>query len=107
MSVPTSWSDAHDWMRRIAIALNEVIDGRIESNGNITLSASASTTAVKDRRVGKDSLIIFMPLTANAVNESPYVQTSDIVKNQFTVNHANNSQTDRNYRYIILGQTLN
>lgn len=99
-------------IKRIVDCIRQVLDGRINSSGSVTLTASAATTVVTDRRVGRDSVILFMPLTANAAaevgNGTMYVQTTDIdpLNNQFTINHANNGQTDRNFRYVILGSEL-
>ena len=111
MSVPTRWHDPEEWSRFLANAINGLLDGRVESNSSLTLTASAASTVVTDRRVGKDSVILFMPLTANAATElygaTMYVSAIAPRDSQFTITHANNSQTDRNFRYIVLGQTLN
>ncbi|KKW45760.1 MAG: hypothetical protein A2Z55_01235 [Burkholderiales bacterium RIFCSPHIGHO2_12_63_9] len=114
---PTSWYDfSQDGIKRVIRALadciNEIADGRLNSSGVITLTASAATTAVTDRRVGRDSVILFMPVTANAAAElaagTMYVQTTDIapLTNQFTINHANNAQADRTFRYLIAGSEI-
>ena len=112
MSVPTTFGDTREWVRRISLAVNNILNGRIESTGTVTLTASAATTTVDDKRVGYYSVITFMPLTANAAaelgNGTMYIQTSDIdiANNQFTINHANNAQVDRDFRYLITGIEL-
>lgn len=99
------------WLRNITSALNALLQGKVETNSSLTLTANAATTVITDRKVGKDSVILLMPLTANAATAlaTTYIQTSDIDprNNQFTVNHSNNAQTDRDFRYIVLGKTLN
>ena len=111
MSVPTSWGDTNEWVRKIAEGVNNLFKGGIRTNGTVTLRASQTTTVVTDRNVGKDSVILFMPLTANAATElyGATMLVTDIapLTNQFTITHANNAQTDRNFKYIVLGQTLN
>lgn len=112
--VPVKWNNMPEWMRKFAIAINEIINGRVNSTGTVTLTANQATTVVVDRRIGRDSVILLMPLTANASAEigagTVYVGESDISPTsnppQFTVNHANNAQTDRDFRYTILGSEL-
>ena len=97
---------------RIKNDVEELLNGRVRSTGSVTLTANVATTVVTDRRVGRDSFIDFMPLTANASAEQGagtiYVKTTDIDprNNQFTINHANNAQTDRTFRYLIAGKEL-
>ena len=113
MRVPVRWHDTNEWIGRIAQGVNQLVDGRVASNSSVTLTANAATTAVKDFRVGTDSVILFMPLTANAAAEQAagtmYVTAANIAprSDQFTITHANNAQTDRDFRYIILGAELN
>jgi len=112
----SSWRETpegmREYIRKIAESINQILDGRVNSSGTVTLTASAATTVVNDRRVGRDSIILLMPLTANASAEQGagmiYIGTGDIdpLNNQFTINHANNAQTDRDYRYCILGSEL-
>jgi hypothetical protein len=111
--VPLRWADIQEWISKCANAINSVIDGHIATNAVITLGNGSATTVVTDRKFGIDSVILFQPMTANASAEvgagTMHIKTTDYNPrgNQFTINHANNSQTDRTFRYIVLGQTLN
>ena len=111
MKVPVTWHDTNEWIRKVSEALNGIDDGRLSSNGSITLTASSTTTVITDRRVGKDSVILFDPRTANAATElygaTMYISAVDPRANTFTITHANNSQSDRTFKYIVLGSTLN
>lgn len=102
--------DPSKWPRNLETDLKQLYDGKILAAGSFTITASVATTTVKDYRVGKDSVILLMPLTANAAAAlaTTYIQTTDIssTNNQFTVNHANNAQTDRDFRYVVLGASL-
>ena len=112
MSIPVTHADEVEHRRLLAAAINEILNGRISSNGAVTLTASVATTTVTDRRVGVESTILFMPLTANAAAEqgagTMYIKTTDYdpTNKQFTINHANNAQTDRTFRYLIAGTEL-
>lgn len=87
--------------RQTAEIVNQILDGKINAVGVVTLASSTTTTSVSDRRCGAESVILLMPTTANAAAENPYVNARS--KQSFTITHANNGQTDRTYAYAILG----
>lgn len=113
MKLPVRWYNKDEFFRKVVDTVNNLIDGKVETNSTVTLTASQTSTVVTDYRIGKDSVILFMPLTANAATElygaTMYVTAANIDprSNQFTITHANNAQTDRTFRYVLLGQTLN
>lgn len=90
--------------RFVAEAINNLFNGRMDAVGEVTLTASATSTAVTDNRVVKNSAIVLSPLTANATAAlgSTYIPEADYGTGTFTIRHANNAQTDRSFRYIIL-----
>ena len=71
--------------------------------GSVTLTASSATTTVSDLRAGQDSVILFMPRTANAAAAIGGLYVSARGKQTFTLTHANNAQTDRTFSYVVLG----
>lgn len=91
--------------REISQVVNNILDGKLNSTGTKTLSASATSTVVSDERAGPSSVVLLMPTTANAAaeiaNGTAYV--SGRAKRSFTITHANNSQTDRTFGYVIIG----
>lgn len=91
--------------RQTAQAVNLLIDGKLNSTGTVTLTASAASTAVTDYRAGPDSVIVFTPTTANAAAEQGggTMYLSARAKQGFTLTHANNSQTDRTFLYLVIG----
>ena len=93
------------WRRAVVTAVNSIMNGGVNCTGEITLEASTTTTTLADPRLGIGSAILFMPLTANAAaelytNGTMYVSAQ--TKGAATVTHANNAQTDRTFRYVIL-----
>ncbi len=91
--------------RDVAEVVNRALDGGINATGSVTLTASAATTAVADKRLSATSYFGLMPTTANAAAEigNGTIYVSAQGKQTLTLTHANNSQTDRTYRYCILG----
>jgi hypothetical protein len=89
--------------RQVALVVRNAMDGKLNATGTVTLTASSATTAVTDNRAGGESVILFMPTTANAAAELSTMYVSARAKQAFTITHANNAQTDRTFSYVILG----
>lgn len=98
--------ETQEHIRQQALAINEILNGKINSISTVTLTASAASTTVTDFRVSTDSVILFMPTTANASaeigNGTMYVSTRTAGES-FVITHANNAQNDRTFAYAILG----
>lgn len=59
--------------RQISEVVNNVMEGKINSTGTITLdNAGATTTTLIDRRIGPDSVILFEPITVSAAATNKY-----------------------------------
>lgn len=89
--------------RQLALVANNVLNGKINSTGSLTLTANAATTTLSDRRIGANSTILLMPTTANAAGALATTYFTSFAEGSCTVNHANNAQTDRLYLYVVLG----
>lgn len=93
--------------RRIYEVLQALRSGKTENVGEVTLTANAASTAVTDIRVSPQSVIVWHPRTANAAAEmaagTMYVTDANMANGSFTVTHANNAQTDRDFRYAVIG----
>jgi hypothetical protein len=86
--------------REISNVVNNILNGKINSTGNVTLTNSSATTTLYDARIGDDSVILFMPTTSDASTENIYVTGRQ--KGQATLNHAN-ATTTRSFGYIVFG----
>jgi hypothetical protein len=102
-AVPLFNPVAEEHRRQIAIVTNNSLDGKLNSTGSITLTASTTTTTLNDKRLGGGSVIVFMPTTSNASAGITSLYVSAQGKQTATLTHANNGQTDRTYKYIIIG----
>ena len=53
-------------IRRLGDIANELKEGKVDTVGNITLTANSTSTQVTDRRCGVKSVVHLTPKTANA-----------------------------------------
>lgn len=94
-------------VRTTALAINQILAGKLNAVTDVTLTANQATTVIEDPRIGVNSYLDFDPLTANAATEKEagtlYVLAANRIKGQATITHANNAQTDRSYKLLIIG----
>lgn len=102
-----SFADVTTYLRRLLDYMKGVSKGKLECVGEVTLTANAASTAISDVRISKQSVIVFHPRTANAAAElaagTMYITDANMASGSATITHANNAQTDREYRYAVLG----
>lgn len=91
--------------RRLADAINAIVKGRLDSKGSVTLRPNETTTTVAAQSVAAGSTVGLMPRTANAAAEiaNGTLWVSAKANGSFTITHANNAQTDREFDYFWIG----
>lgn len=101
--IPSLLGSLQDAMRAIA----QLGAGRSNAVGTVTLAASAASTTVTDQNCAAGSTIVPIPATAHAAaewgNGTLFIPIATIVNGSFVIQHANNTQADRVYRYAIYG----
>lgn len=99
--LPVAGGDA----RQVAAVLNRVAQGKLNCTGSVTLAAGAASTTVNDPRATAASVILPMPVTANAATEigNGTLFVSARSKGSFVLTHANNAQVDRTFGYVLIG----
>lgn len=114
MADPVGFPAAPRWLpngeehrRLLGEAVQRLAGGKTNNVTKLTLTANAASTTVTDARIGAASYIGFMPETANAAAElaagTLYVPDSGRVNGSVSITHANNAQTDRTFRIVIIG----
>lgn len=110
LGLPEVAVDQKEHTRRIARAVNNMMQGKINAIGTVTLTAGSATTIYSDPRISSNSYLGFMPTTANAAAALAglYVSatqsaTSTESAGTATLNHANNAQVDRSFKVLIIG----
>ena len=104
---PINLQDEEMHRRQIATSVNQMLTGKSNNVLDVTLASSSAYTTITDARIGIHTALIFTPTTANASAEigagTIYVVTTSRVNGSVAVTHANNSQTDRTFKVILVG----
>jgi hypothetical protein len=102
-----SFADVSTYLRRMWESLQNVRRGKIECVVEFTLTANAATSTLTDPRLSIQSAVIFDPVTANAATElygaTMYALEANRAAGAWVITHANNAQTDREFRAVIIG----
>lgn len=112
--IPYTGTNLTNWITSVDRVVTRINNGKTNNTNEITLTENSATTTVTLPHgvLGQDTVIVFMPTTANAATEfgagSMYVSARSIsnrydTNSTFTITHANNAQTDRTFRYIMVG----
>jgi hypothetical protein len=90
---------------RIVNAVRQLMQGRSNAAGSVTLAASAAATTVSAPNCAPTSQVFLFPRTAHAGAElaAGGCYISAVGNGTFTITHANNAQTDRTFAYVCLG----
>ena len=93
--------------RRMHEVIGQMRSGKLEVVGEFTLTANVASTVLNDVRISPQSVIVWHPRTANAAaemaNGTMYITDANMANASATVTHANNAQTDRSFRYAVIG----
>lgn len=90
--------------RAVAEVVRGIMDGKTNNTGTLTLATGgATTTTLTDRRIGPDSVIVFVPASAAANADATRVYASAQGQGTATVNHAANVTANKTYRYAVIG----
>jgi hypothetical protein len=97
--------DRAGW-QRLVDAVIQIITGRQNSTGELTLNvAPATTTVVSFVNCSKDCEVFLSSRTANAAAAmgTTFIKKSDIGQGSFTITHASSAQSDRTFGFICIG----
>ncbi len=99
-TLPTFGGD----QRSVAEIVRGIMDGKTNNTGGITLTQSATSTTLNDRRIGANSVILFMPLNDKAADEMAHghMYVSSRGQGQATITHGSHS-FDMIFAYVVIG----
>lgn len=101
--VPTNWTDVKDFLGKLARAINNILKGKTNNTGSVTLTANSATTTLTDVRIGINSVITLQATTSNAASALTNVYFGTPGDGTVTINHSNNAQNDRTFKYVVNG----
>lgn len=101
--LPPRWSDIPEHLRKIVTAVNNILRGKTNNTGSLTLTANAASTALSDDRIGINSVILLQPTTSNAAAALATTYIGTPGDKTVTITHANNAQTDKTFLYVVVG----
>lgn len=91
----------------IVQVVRQILEGRSNAVGTVTLTANAASTTVPAPTCGAQSLPFLFPMTAHAAAElasgNCFVLASNVSNGQFIISHSNNAQTDRTFGWLAIG----
>lgn len=90
-----------EWLRNLAMLVRQILGGRTNAVGDITLSNGSGTTTLTDERIGADSHLTFMPQTANAAALAVMPYASSRLKGSATLTHTSSAQSDLTFTYKV------
>lgn len=88
---------------RLVTAVLQLIRGRSNAVGSVTLTAGATSTTVDFVNCSQDSQVFLSPRTANAAAALATTYISSVGNKSFTIAHANAASTDRTFGFVALG----
>ena len=98
------------WKRLVCLVVNNIMQGRTNNYGTVTLAANAATTTITFAagRLSSNTTFILFPTTANAAADlgsatSIYESARDVAANTLTLTHPNNANADKTFRYALIG----
>lgn len=99
---PTEWPEPKEHRRKLAIAINRILDGAHNHAVQVTLRADETTTVYEDERLSAETVVTLTALTANA---AAALATTYVVatRKKITIHHASDTTTDRRFGVAFHG----
>lgn len=103
--LPRPPPDPTGFFQALLRVLNNILIGKLNVGGTVTLTANAGSTTLTDTRLGYQTAVILVPTTANAAAAiaTTYISETSRVNGSVAITHANNAQTDKTFRYVLIG----
>lgn len=103
LALKRSYGDWRDFAFDAVNVVNQILRGKLNNTGSVTLTANAASTTLTDERIGANSVILLCPTTANAAGALATTYFSAFTEGSCTITHANNAQNDKTFRYTVTG----
>lgn len=101
--VPEMMPNEGEHRRKLARLANNLLQGKINSVIQVTLTPSSATTTVIDKRIGANTALLFSSLTADAAGALSGLYVSSQANGTATLTHANTASVDRTFAVVLIG----
>ena len=89
--------------REVSEVVNNLVEGKSNNTSTVILNTSGTETTVFNERVGLNSVILFVPRSANAGGETDHIFIKTKFKGSFIIGHRNHGHSDVELDYIVVG----
>ena len=89
--------------REVSEVVNNLVEGKSNNTSTVILNTSGTETTVFNERVGLNSVILFVPGSANAAGETDHIFIKTKFKGSFIIGHRNHGHSDVELDYIVVG----
>jgi hypothetical protein len=109
ISLPEKMTDIPAWCRLIAAKVNQIMRGKTNNVGEVTLNASSTTTnvTVPVGVFGDKTVFLFDPTTSTAATAfgsgSMYVSARNPDLGTYTITHPNTADANKTFRVAYVG----
>lgn len=90
-------------INRVVAVVRQLVEGRSNAVGIVTLTANAGSTVVTAVNCGPNSAVFLFPTTANAAAIVAATYVSAVAAGTFTVTHTNSASTGKTFFWVALG----
>lgn len=101
--LPTTGVDEKTHRLLIAETINQMLKGRSNNVGSLTLTPSTTTTTVTDNLFDSNMVPVLIPTSANAAGALSGLYLSARANGSFTLTHASTAAADKTFLYIRVG----
>lgn len=96
--------DQRKLSREQSLAIQGIMQGRTNNILEVTLTPNATTTTINDSRIGLNTAVICLPMTAAAAATSlPYRDYTTANNGSLTLVHASESFANRTFKVVLIG----
>lgn len=109
ISVPERMTDIPNWVNLIAAKVNQILRGKTNNVGEVTLTANAATTSVSVPVgvFGDKTVFVFDATTSTAATAlgsgSMYVSTRNPDLGTYVISHPNTADANKTFRVAYIG----
>lgn len=102
-NLPLTWHDATQFYRLIVTTINGIMNGGwSNAKGEVTLTASATTTTITHLQISQESVFNFEATSSDAAEALPSLFVSSKANGSAVITH-NSRETTRTFNYSFQG----